>query len=516
MSAKLRSQPLEHKDQLVGREQPRIFTPPLRELTPETSKGFAAILFAEVVLGLALLPWQRWLLIHALELNPDGSYRFRTVLVLVARQNGKSTVMLVLALWMMYVEGAPLVIGTAQNLDISEELWSTAVQMAESVSELAELIQHVDKTNGKKALRLVSGERYKVAAASRRGGRGLSGDLVLLDELREHQTWDAWSAVTKTTMARRYAQVWAASNAGDVLSIVLRHLQAVAHKLLGWPDGEDGFPSLALSEDAELDESLGLFEWSAKPGRGVWDREGWQEANPALGHTITERAIRAAITSDPEHTVRTEVLCQYVDRASTGPFPTGAWGRCAVETVEPDFTQPVSYGVDMSHDRTWVHVAVAFWDTTGRKRVELAASRVGSDWVVPWLTSPDRRVPVTRVVFQSRGAPISSLTELFTDAGLPVTPWGGRDLPGWHGLFFDLVVPADGVPKFTHGNQPVLDRAANTAVVKALGDGWVVDRRGSVGDVSPLIAAIAAVGGLQVRQEPARVSAYESHGLLVV
>jgi len=105
--------------------------------------------------------------------------------------------MLVLALWVMYVLGRPLVIGTAQNLDTAEEVWQAAVDIAQGVDELAEEIEHVSKVNGKKFLELKTGERYKVAAASRRGGRGLSGDLVLLDELHEHQTWDAWSAVSE-------------------------------------------------------------------------------------------------------------------------------------------------------------------------------------------------------------------------------------------------------------------------------------------------------------------------------
>jgi hypothetical protein len=125
----------------------------------------------------------------------------------------------------MFVLQVPLVIGTAQNLDISEESWDKAVEIVESVPELAAEIAHVDKTNGKKALKLTSGSRWKIAAASRKGGRGLSGDDVNLDELREHHTWDSWAAVTKTTMARPKAQIWAFSNAGDDRSVVLNDLQ---------------------------------------------------------------------------------------------------------------------------------------------------------------------------------------------------------------------------------------------------------------------------------------------------
>jgi len=310
----------------VGSELPRVFTAPLRRLTERTSRGFECIRFAEDVLELELFPWQRWLLIHALELLPDGTFRFRTVVLLVARQNGKSTLLQVLSLWRMFVDGAPLVIGTAQNLDIAEEVWQGAVDMAKEVAELAAEIEKVDLTNGKKALRLVSGSRYKVQAASRRGGRGLSGDLILLDELREHQTWDAWSAVTKTTMARRLAQVWAASNAGDATSVVLSHLRLLAHLALGDPDGVNGDDARPddLADDVD-DESLGLFEWSAAPGCDVTDRAGWAQANPSLGHSITERAISSALKTDPERVFRTEVLCQWVDTMSEGAFPAGVW-----------------------------------------------------------------------------------------------------------------------------------------------------------------------------------------------
>ena len=81
---------------LVGSEVPRIWTRPLRELTPKTSLGYSVIEFAEKFLFIELFPWQKWLLIHALELRPNGRLRFRNIIVLVARQNGKSTLSIVL------------------------------------------------------------------------------------------------------------------------------------------------------------------------------------------------------------------------------------------------------------------------------------------------------------------------------------------------------------------------------------------------------------------------------------
>ena len=78
---------------MKGIVEPRIYTPPLRELTPETSLGFLFIEFCDS-LGQPLLPWQKWLSIHALEFigtfPEDWSFRFRYIIVLVSRQNGKT------------------------------------------------------------------------------------------------------------------------------------------------------------------------------------------------------------------------------------------------------------------------------------------------------------------------------------------------------------------------------------------------------------------------------------------
>lgn len=508
---------------LLGNEVPRVYTPPLRELTPDTSLGFMLIEFA-VMMGIPLLPWQRWLAIHMLELNETGGFRFRTIVLLVARQNGKSTFAQVLALFFMYVVEVPLVLSTAQNLDIAEEVWAGGVEIVEADEELVKLRARVVQQRGIKALELTSGSRWKVQAATRRGGRGLSGDLVMLDELREHQSWDAWGAISKTTLARPNAIVFALSNAGDATSVVLRHLRMQAHKAIGDPDGlwidpvtgESIIEDVIDLDDDELpaDESLGIFEWSAKPGRALRDRIGWQEANPSLGHIITEKAILAALVSDPEWTFRTEVLCQWFDGAVDGPFPAGKWSGTTDETSKLAPGTRAVYCVDVSWDRTISRIAIAGFRPDGIPHVEVVASRAGTDWVIPWLTSPDRKFKPTGVVWQVNGAPVSSLTDDFRKSALPLIEWAGSDLGRATGAFYDLV-RAD-LPGVYHRPQPALDIAANTASTKPAGDSWMWDRSKSMADISPLVAVTGAVWGLLNREvKPAR-SAYEDSDILML
>lgn len=216
-----------------GNEQPRIFTPPLRQLTPDTSLGYEIIDFAEQILEISLIPWQKWLLIHAFEVvdlpNNDWRLRFRNVQVLVARQNGKTTLGCVIALYFLYQLEVGLVLGTAQDVSNAEDTWQACVEMAQNNDQLAEAIKHVWYTNGSKRLQLKGNRDYRVRASNRKAGRGKSADLVLMDELREHQTWEAWAALSKTGMARKNALMWCMSNAGDGTSVVLRHFRLRAH-----------------------------------------------------------------------------------------------------------------------------------------------------------------------------------------------------------------------------------------------------------------------------------------------
>ena len=511
-----------------GSEEPRIWTPPKRKLTRKTSLGFSVIDFSETVLKIDLFPWQRWLLIHVLELNPNGTFRFRNVVVLVARQNGKSTLSQVLALWFMYVYGFGLVLGTAQDLDTAEEVWQGAVDLVEETPELDALKERVVMVNGKKSLELVTGERYKVKAASRRAGRGLTGDLILLDELREHQSWDAWGAITKTTMARDDAQVWALSNAGDAASIVLRYLRKMGHLALGDPDGinADDKPTSLIEipdEDFELDDTddtLAIFEWSAPPNCAVSDRDGWAWGNPSLGYTITERTIASAMRTDPEWVFRTEVLCQWSSGSMEGPFPAGSWDAGTDEKSAIPEGDRFVFAVDVSWDRSTSHIAAAGYREDGLPHVEIVASRAGTDWVVPWLAERKDTKKLAGVALQAKGAPVSSLMDDLKELKIPVLPIDGGQLGKACGAFYDCVrLSLDSIDDkplgLRHLPQPILDVAAATAASRPMGEAWVWDRKKSPTDAAPLVAATCALWALNAMPTETE-SIYEQRGMVVL
>ena len=451
---------------LLGRPEPRLFTPPARRLTRKTTLGYECAEFCRDVLGEPLLPWQDWLVKHALELNPDGSFRFRVILVLVARQNGKTHVLKAVSLWKLYMGLAKLVLGAAQSLDIAREAWQASVDTARSVPDLAAEIETVRYANGEQMLLLTSGARYRITAATRSAGRGLSVDHLNLDELREHRDWAAWGALSKTTLARPNAQIWAFSNAGDNQSVVLNQLR-----------------ESALSG---RDPSVFLAEWSGPDGCDLDDWDAIAQANPGLGHTVSAQAIQTALATDPPAVFRTEVLCQRVD-ALDEAVNLAAWRDCAdpAGTLH-NLRDRVVACVDVAPDGEHVALAVAAQQDDGRVRGEIAAAwgstREARAQIGPLL---DQIQPRVTAWFPS--GPAAALAPILRPRPNSLELKGQAVAEACQGLA-DLVAAR----RVIHPSDPLLDAHIAGAQKYWTGDSWRFVRRGA-GHVSAAYAFAGAV-----------------------
>ena len=498
--------------EVYGFSEPRICTPPRRELTPETTLGFECVGFARRVLGMTLYPWQVAFLLRALELNEDGRFRFKEVHLLVARQQGKTAVAKVLILWRLFIDGAEMVLGGAQSRGDAEDVWWEVLDQAEDVPSLRRRMLPAIKSTGKHALRIRGKDRsiigqYKVVTLKADAGRGKTADLLFLDELREHKSWEAWNALSSTTLVPRKGQIVTASNAGEAKSVVLRAKRQSAIDAITRGD-----------TDGEL---VGLMEWSAPDDSGLDDIDGLRHANPSVGYG-PQVADVLAHRSKTEAGYRTENLCQWVDVLQAGVVPMPKWRACRDVSSKPEAEAAVYTAVDVSWDRGKAHIAVAARRPDGRWHVEVVASRAGTEWVVPWLTrrrASDSAPTVGdecwfdgRVVVQARGAPASSLIESMTEAGFDVVDWSGPELAKSSGVMFDLIIRG----AIRHRGQPVLDEAAKTVRAKTAGDAWYFDRKHSPTDAAPLIACTAAVWLAHRPDETPGKSIYETEDVLVL
>lgn len=505
---------------MKGKTEPRLFTPPLRKLTPETSLGHAAIAYAREILEMDLYPWQEWALIHELEiigdLDKDWRFRYRTVFNMVSRQNGKTELSKVIASFFLNVLRVEAVFGTSLSMDKAEEVWEAVIQEQETHSALSRDIQTVARRNGGKKLVLTGLRTYKVGAPTRRAGRGDANDLVMLDEVREHRDWETWSAAVASTNAKPNGMVMCFSNAGDPDSIVLRQIRSQALEKI------NGIKANDFGGEVDAD-SLGWFEWSAPDGAATDDMEALAQANPALGYgRLTERALLSNRSTFPENKFRSECMCQQVETILPEPFPDGAWlgGQDPESFIRED--SELFWGIDMSQDRKWTVISVCGLRDDGNYHVEVVERRLGTEWAVDWFRSRAAKYGGMKLCFQERGAPVSGLAEqICTMDGIERMAQGGPDLSAGWNRFYDAVAACDpnntrGGVKVYHLPQPVLDTPGRTCQLRNLGGGIMLpDRVKSPDDISPLMAvAMAYSGATMITKKEKKVyeSAYASGG----
>jgi len=499
---------------MMGVTEPRLYTPPLRELTADTSLGYAAIEYAKTVLGKTLYPWQEWALIHALEivgsLESGWKFRFRTILFLISRQNGKTVLSEVIASFFLNVLCVDSIFGTSLSLDKAEEVWEAVINDQETVPELSVDIDRVSRTNGNKRLILTGLRQYKVGAPTRRAGRGDSNDLVMLDEIREQRDWETWAAAAASTNAKPNGLIVCFSNAGDPDSVVLRQLRTQAIAMI---TGEK-----AADYGGEVDGgTLGLFEWSAPDGAATDDLEALAQANPALGYGyLTERALSSNRATFPENKFRSECMCQQVETILPQPFPDGAWlaGTSTTTAIAPE--SELYFGIDLSQNRRWTSIAVAGLREDGNMHIEVVARQIGTEWAYQWFEERQKSRKMN-LAFQGRGCPGVGLAEqICTLPNINRMPIEGGELTAAWGRFWDGIAASEpgttrGGMKIFHLPQPVLDAPGKTMQLRNLGGGVELpDRVKSPDDPSPMIACFMAfAAATQTIKQPEK-KIYES------
>ena len=477
----------------LGSITPRLWTRPLRPLTPRTSYGYAVIHFAAVILEKPLDPWQQWLVIHLGEMLDDGRPRFRQVLIIVARQNGKTHLCTVLALFWMYVQRWPLVFGTSTDLEQAKDAWNDAVTMAQDVPALAARIPRNSPKigNGQQDFWITDRSRYRIGAANRKGGRGKRIDRAIGDELREQHTWDAYLSAYNAMNARPKAQVVYITNQGDTRSVVLNSLRRDA-----------------LDEIDGVHRPVGLFEWSAPPGTHPADPAGHAAANPQYGRRMDPDVITAAARrvskpgADPQELngFLTEILCMHVDQLDPAVDPNAWQAGKQPGAVSLEQRSRLAACVDVAPDQQHATLAVAAMQPDAKVRAEVVTAWDGPDamarclaelpaWIarvrpkmLAWFPAgPAATLDATlrdRRKQGVRGWPPRAVTVAELKADTPAVVMG-----------FAVQVAAGSI---VHSGQALLDKQVLMAEKLWTGDRWIFTRRGA-GHVDAAYAVAGAV-----------------------
>jgi hypothetical protein len=361
---------------------------------------------------------------------------------------------------------------TAQDRNLARFKWQEHVDLLMS-TPFADRVARVDRVNGREMLLMSNGARYLIVTPGDKAGRSLSVDLGVIDEAFAHESLAVVGAIQGAMSARRHAQLWLLSNAGNSKSLLWRH-----------------YTDLGRASVANAASRMCWLEWAADEAAGidVHDRTLWAQANPTLDHPHGVSSIQLAGNAETVDvaTFAREHLNIWPSDALTMGIDPLTWASCEDRDATPDSELVLSLDVSPERDRGAVVIAGRHADRICVEVVETSAdvhelARRAVGVAERWHTS----------VVLDRANPASTLLPLFERAGVSVRLLSLPDFVRACGDFHDAVVHHT----LVHRGDYRLTDAVASATKRAVGDGWVWRRR-AAGDVSPLIAATLARWGI--------------------
>ena len=422
------------------------------------------------LLGWALFPWQA--LGGAVALEYDRATRvphYRTVGISVARQNGKTT-LVVARIAMQLIVPNQVIAYTAQDRNMARFKWAEHVRILMR-TPFAERVERVVWINGSEALVMRNGSIYMIVTPGDKAGRSLSLDLAVIDEAMTQRDMALVGALAPTMAARPRAQLWILANAGTFESVLWRHYTDTGRAQIDNP--------LA---------SLCWLEWcSGDDDADVLDHQAWHDANPSLDlpHGVTSVALAdAALTLDRDTFAR-EHLNLWVDLASVTGIDADLWAACRDDSLVPGEAVALALDYTPERDRGCLVAAGAVGNRTPIEVVEHSADlerivartvEVALRWDAP--------------VLIERGGPAASAVPVLEASGVQVRVVSLTDFVRACGDFHDAAVRG----QLAHRGDYRLTDAIASASKRTVGDAWAWRRRGGA-DISPLVAATLARWG---------------------
>ncbi|MFE6305026.1 hypothetical protein [Nocardiopsis sp. NPDC057823] len=476
---------------LVGEQRPRLWTAPPRI----SSAGQEAVELAATA-GLILDPWEAWVLDESLGERADGTWAASSVAVVVPRQNGKGSILEARELAGLFLFGEKTIIHSAHEFKTSKEAFLRIRGLIERTPDLAKRVARFALSHGEEGVHLKDGRRLLFATRSSGGGRGFSGDVVILDEA--YNLTDAgMAALIPTLGTAENPQTWYTTSSPDKNLAPCEVISRVRERALGDNPGR-----------------LAYFEWSIDPHTDfcpadcdehddVDDPESVRRANPGLG-----------IRLNPESVENEQAMLSPTDFARER-LGVGNWhstGRSwlvisqehweAIADLDSDPLDPVCFALACTPDLSYGCIAVAGAREDGLLHTEITSAdeeqldhRPGIGWMVERAKHlQDTWGPCAFVV--DRGGPAGALIPRLEEAGVETLSPSTREYAGACMTYYSGAVPREGNPPILrHRDQAPLNAAVAGVTWRDLADLKAWNRRGAVTDISPLEASTLAVWG---------------------
>ncbi|MGA1439865.1 MAG: hypothetical protein ACO4CU_08550, partial [Ilumatobacteraceae bacterium] len=416
---------------------------------------------------LILFPWQTRVLSGLLE-HKHGDFHHRWGLVSTARQQGKTTGLLIPLIGWWLTDGRQMRGGPQAVMSVSHKL-AQAEDLARGLFPILEETFGFTtwSTYGRKEAQGPDGTIWRISAANDGAGHGTSNDLIICDEIWNIDDRIIEGGLLPTQRARPNPLALFVSTAGDDSSTFFRRWR------------ERGIAQIGTKTPGRLY----FAEWSVPPDASIDDQTWWPAANPALAISPLDWQT---LRDDSNNLARDEFQRTCLNRwvASVESWlPVGAWDDLARPGV--DIPRGGVLAIDSASDGVEYAGVRAF-------RTDAGVVQVAADF----------NVTDTERLWQR----IAELVDTDTEVDVMITPglhsiappelrrrmqvWGQKEI----GMLTEIVRNMILEQRIEHGGDALLDEHVRRAVAGRNGATITLSSVKSPGPIHLCRCMVAAAG----------------------
>lgn len=400
-----------------------------------------------------LLPWQKSILRRWMAQAEDGTWANPDCGLSVARQNGKTELLIARIIGGMIFLGECLVYTAHQGNTVDEIKRRVQRFFYDAEAEIRDLLtSEFDKDpRSYDYVELRNGGRCIFRTRTRSAGLGFTSDTLLIDEAQEEN--DAQEEALRPT-----------------ISAGRQHNPQVV--MVGTPptSGSSGTVFIRARRNilAGKADNFCWQEWSVENITATDDVEAWYQTNPSLGYFLSLKAIKAESTTMSQDSFNKMRLGWYAGLDAQRLITDDEWNALAVKEVKLSENPELVYSVKFAPDRSAVTLAVGV--VMGEKiHVEVIERKRMSDgiaWLVRWLL--DRWRKANKIIIDGAAGQGLLVEELVRSekriAKRLLTP-NVKEAGSAYASFYQAIQDK----MLTHYNQPILNSAIRTCKRRDIG-----------------------------------------------
>lgn len=488
---------------LMGEQTPRLQVIPDGGFANAADDAIAVYELASQILD----PWQEACIRNVCWLTRDLTWAAMDNVIIAQRQNGKGAPVEAICLASLFVWGNPVTVYSAHRLDTTRALFKRIRTLIINTPELARRCKPIAASADE--IELLSGPVLNFRTRMAKGGRGLTGDVLIVDEALFIGD-DSIASILPILLARPNVMVIYTST---VPADDEAHLCTMRERALG---GDSG---------------ISWIEWGCDQEDRSDDPAALARGNPALGRRITLDRLHKMRKSLGEEKFRRECMGIWPKSSNSVVLDRKIWPK--MEDLQsrraPD--SDVFLSIDIEPSRTSACIVMWAMREDGLEHVQLTDYERGTAWLLPRIAELQEALsPALWVIDKANGAyalrddlKALGITEPVRLKGAQVPRSGDSlaqvELHRGALLVLDSDQAADAVAKFIdayraerlrHVGQEQLTAAVFNARSRPIGDsgriGW--GRRISTINIGPVVGAGQARyagkvwDGRQARQKP--------------